>query len=1669
MAQVIKIGLTLTNTRQPIQEPIRKYKKILFLFTLFVFSEHFSQIPTGGLVGAWPFSGNANDVSGTGNHGTIIGGAVLVPDRCGNPNSAYSFNGTNSGIQMLFAGPTGTVSRSVSFWAKTSNTVINSPRSSFDYGTAFGAGDSYQIVWNYCGAGVGLDVSNQALIRGNNCLLNNAWHHIVAVYNSSVSNVYSTVVYYIDGVPQPAIACNVSGTSATINTGTTFPISIGKNGTSSTRYFNGVLDDFYLYNRPLTAAEVLQLYNAIPCTPPVFGNTLVCAGTFQTYSVSPISNATYTWSLPNGWTGSSLTNTIGVLTGSASGTISVAASSSCGVFPTSTLAVTVQSVPMLTVVSSNSVVCSGLPATLTASGANSYTWFPGSLTGPTIQVNPLVNTTYTVSASYSNACSQSATFTQSVVLNPTVTANPSGTIACNGNSISLFGSGAISYTWWPGILTGSVIVVSPSSSIVYTITGSTPFGCNASNTIAINIPPTLTLNLNAPSFTACPGNTIVLFANASGGTSPYTYLWSNAATSHSAAFQSASPGTFTSSVTILDANGCTMSASVPISFVPVGSLNTSSVSICPNTIATFTVSGSNTYTWLPSGFTGNTYTLVSATPQQFTINATSVSGCITSATTALTIKPTPLLSFNTFSITCGSLGSATVSATGGTGPFSYTWTPTGQTSSIATGLFPGTYTLTFFDSGTGCVFSPTTTFLPLVPLTGTVSATSSLLCHGANSGSASISLSNGSGTQTYTWSNAAGNYNTATVSALSAGISTVQVIDALTYCAVTHTFFISQPPALSLSIIPSTPSVCLNGSISLIASNSGGTAPYTYTWVSGPVAAGLNVSETAPGIYTYTVNSLDANLCPSSQTQSLNFVPNPTLSVSNVSICPLETGTLLASGASSYTWNSGALGAAFAASPSVSTQYTVVGTALSCSSSATASILLKPVPVALASNNGPVCTGQSLILFSSGGTATWTGPLGFTSALGSPTINSSTQNASGVYHVLITAANNCTASAITHASIHPIPYLSVLGSTVCEGQNLNLFSTTYPGATYFWQGPQSFTSGMASPVRPNASVSMTGTYALHITSAQGCTNSAQLQASVVPMPVIAIYGDTVLCQGDLLSLSASGASVYTWNGPANFTHYTASFTLSNISLNAAGFYSLSASQGPCLLNSGALVTVNALPQPTLNNTGPVCENGTVQFFTGPAASYTWSGPQNFSSNLQNPVLNNAGIPAQGIYSLIVQDINACRASVTSSLLVLLNPVPIVSGDTVCFGENAQLSVSGGSYYLWLGPAGFTSTLSSLFIPQVNASSSGNYSVIVTAANSCTTQVLVPLISFPYTLPEPVISGNIRPCQNSPLLLIGSGGESYLWSSPGGNSATTQQYSLAASNPGASGIYTLSVTNASNCSASGTIEVEVLPLPNARLLSSHNQQCVPFCSTFTLQSDSASVPLTVSNMYCNGQTYTSSPFSMCFTQPGQYSLSSVFADTNGCVNNSIFLVDAYPRVNADFYFEPPLPLAGIDQVQFVNASQGQGQTQWNWFFMANNQDTVFAPNCTYLFEQPGKYPVALLVKNQWGCMDTVIKTVVVEEEFAFYVPNTFTPNGDGINDVFQPKGIGFTDFRMDIYDRWGQRIFYTDAFDQVWDGSFKGKPCQLGIYNWIIQVKTPQGILETRSGTVQLLR
>jgi gliding motility-associated-like protein len=118
---------------------------------------------------------------------------------------------------------------------------------------------------------------------------------------------------------------------------------------------------------------------------------------------------------------------------------------------------------------------------------------------------------------------------------------------------------------------------------------------------------------------------------------------------------------------------------------------------------------------------------------------------------------------------------------------------------------------------------------------------------------------------------------------------------------------------------------------------------------------------------------------------------------------------------------------------------------------------------------------------------------------------------------------------------------------------------------------------------------------------------------------------------------------------------------------------------------------------------------------------------------------------------------------------------------------------------------------------------------------------------------------------------------------------------------------------------------------------------------------------------------------------------------------------------------------------------------------------------------GNYAVALLVKNKWGCADTVIKEIQVETDFNVYVPNIFTPNNDDNNQIFLPVCTGVKFYELNVFDRWGRKVFQSIDITHGWDGTYNGEQCQDGVYVWQIKVSSNSGEMKTLNGHLTLLR
>ena len=1130
--------------------------------------------------------------------------------------------------------------------------------------------------------------------------------------------------------------------------------------------------------------------------------------------------------------------------------------------------------------------------------------------------------------------------------------------------------------------------------------------------------------------------------------------------------------------------------------LPLITLNTASAT-CPNigasTVNIVGIPGPYTYSWMPTSQTGSIATGLS--PGTHTVAITSLS-CNTSYTaeTTFTAATTISLVISSTSITCANLGSATVVPFGILPPYTYTWMPTAQNSSVATGLSPGNYTVSVFSGGCNFNYTTTTYFNPLVPLTGNFSNSDSVFCFGAATGTGNITgIAGGSGSEFYFWGNGLNTYTTAYTNSLTAGIWSVSATDVLTGCKIFQTFYVWEPPPLVLQLTSNTPTNCVGTTIVLTGTNSGGTpfssgSAYSYTWSGGPVADTHTVSETVGGVHVYTLSSSDANNCLTSGSISVDFIPNPILSVSNASICPLETATLTAGGASSYTWNSTFVGANFSASPLTNQQYTVIGTALSCTASATASVILKQVPLPFIQSNSPRCNGDNLTLFGFGGVSyNWFGPTNYTSVSQSNSIGQVALVNAGVYNLTVTAANNCSASTSATVVVNPTPTLSAAGSTVCTSQTLSLSAGAITGSSYQWSGPQNYNSTLQNPFMVNPSTNRTGNYIVKVTSADGCTNTAIAHASVVSPPLLNIsLSSGSLCthafngSPNSITLTSSGASTYTLITPSHISNSNPagpSTTLSSIAPFMPGVTTLTleGSNGICTSTTSSSFTVHQNPTVTVSSGSPaICANQSFTYTNTGATNYFW-GPNVSGLSILNQGQQVVASPSvSSVYSVYGSSIG-CNSE-TQNSTITVNALPIFSINpatpTICLAGKITLEALGtADTYMWYPYVGLNNVVGSTV--TASPSTEQTYTVIG-SLNSCTASAVITVSVF--SLPIPTITVvKDKVCVNETITLQGAGGEGYSWFSPLGELAKNslnngQNVSFLAYSSGFNGTYSLLVTDKNGCKALTTTSIVVYGLPASNIQRVGSGPCVPFTSYFNWGSSSDSSSTIDIRWRLDTSTFYGKKFSFPFTKPGNYIITGFFTDTvTSCSNTGTLMVSAHQQPKADFEYNPEHPVEDVHEVIFTNTSEGELQQKWNWYFINNNGLKSEKETCFYTFKEAGIYPVALVVSDVWGCSDTVVKNITIDEDFNLFVPNAFTPNDDNLNDIFLPVMRGVKLYELSIFDRWGELMFVTTDPQHGWNGYYKGQICQSTVYTWKISLSTKSGQMKQLNGHITISR
>jgi gliding motility-associated-like protein len=449
----------------------------------------------------------------------------------------------------------------------------------------------------------------------------------------------------------------------------------------------------------------------------------------------------------------------------------------------------------------------------------------------------------------------------------------------------------------------------------------------------------------------------------------------------------------------------------------------------------------------------------------------------------------------------------------------------------------------------------------------------------------------------------------------------------------------------------------------------------------------------------------------------------------------------------------------------------------------------------------------------------------------------------------------------------------------------------------------------------------------------------------------------------------------------------------------------------------------------------------------------------------------------GTYTCTITDANFCTATATVTItqptVVVTAPIAAVA---ICNGGTATLTAAasggntGGYTYLW-APAGTGTTAAVTVTPATTTTYTVTASDSLHACPAAPVTVTV-TVNPPITV---IANGTTSICPGvstaiSATASLGTGGPyTYTWAPAAVGTGSPVNVSPA-------GTTTYTVTANDGCSppATATVTVTVLPLPVVNFTANVTSGCAPLCVNF---SDNSTVTGGTINTWAwtfDGVTANTANPSHCFTTPGSYTVTlTVTSSLGDCTSSSTQtnMITVYPNPVASF--TAPQSASIVDPViNFTDNSSNA--TAWNWNFgdpQATSDSVSSLQNPSHSYPEVGNYCVTLTVTSANGCTDVTQNCLTIDGEFTFFIPNAFSPNGDGINDEFFGKGNFIHTFEMKIFDRWGNLIFYADDITKHWDGKAnKGTQIvQEDVYVYTVVIRDNKENIHKFIGTVTIAK
>lgn len=685
------------------------------------------------------------------------------------------------------------------------------------------------------------------------------------------------------------------------------------------------------------------------------------------------------------------------------------------------------------------------------------------------------------------------------------------------------------------------------------------------------------------------------------------------------------------------------------------------------------------------------------------------------------------------------------------------------------------------------------------------------------------------------------------------------------------------------------------------------------------------------------------------------------------------------------------------------------------------------------------------------------------------------------------------------------PYLPTIQSnddTICPGGSAS-FSATFPTnfqvLNYAWNfgDPASGANNTSTQAAPSHTYNDVGTYLVTLQTSSSCCGDSKIDSfyvDVVPFQTPEVFisaTDNDVCEGETVTFGAVGIHggsnpTYQWYinntpGPAGNTFTTS--TLNNgdqITCEMTSSY-------PCALNNpvtSAPIIISTHPNPNVtcssqNNYlgGNTIFDAQIASGTGTAPfDYEWSFGDGGTGFVQNPIHVYGGT---GTYntSVVVTDTFGCVGTCNMNVDIIIPPYVYADYTTVITQDCGSTTVnfadsSEGNPTTWHWDFGDGTTPGTTANPTHTYTDPGTYTVTLAAGNGVFTDTVV----YPNqvtVIPNPAsdfASDKKTVCAPGAIKFYDASQGSVAWQWDFGDGTTSNLQ-----NPGhmyeEPGDYTvaLTVTSPESCTDTKTVNnfIKVLVSPKAGFYAD-----TVVCTTVPVAFiDTSTGANTWSWNFGVEDTFTVDTIQFPFytyMEPGQYTVTQAVTNTLGCPDTLIkeLYIEAIPYPTS--YFEPDTEALQLPDtlIQLFNYSQDFTGVLWDF----DNGDSSVVLNPLANYQDSGLYNIVLYAYNDLGCVDTFDIMFQVYEQETFFVPNSFTPDGDDLNETWNVYGRGISEITVRIFDRWGKMVFMSKSVDQPWDGTdFNGDPVPQGVYTYSVDLLWYRGRAFSRQGTITIMR